>query len=164
MRGRIPLLRILLQTVADDPLELQWDTRGERRRIVVEDCVRGLDGRVALECTAPREHLVQDGPEAEQVRALIRGLTPDLLGRHVPDGAKNRALLGVRLRRGERLAGSQRHRRHQLGDAEVEDLQPSLLGDEEVLRLQVAMDDAFLVRSREALRELQGVVVRLLHR
>jgi len=156
--------RILFQAARDDPAEGHRHCGRKRRRFRVENGKAARDGRLRREGELAGEHLVQDGPEAEHVRALIRGLAPDLLGRHVPDRAEDRALLSVRLRRGERLGGSRHHRRHQLGDAEVEDLQPALLGEEEVLRLQVAMDDAFLVRGREALRELQGVAVRLMHR
>ena len=42
----------------------------------------------------------------------------------------------------------------QLGEAEVEDLGAAVGGDEDVLRLQVAVDDALLVRGRQALRDL----------
>jgi hypothetical protein len=152
------------QAATDETIQRRRDPAGERRRIVVEDRVSGLDGGVALERAATREHLVDDGPESKDVRALIRRLAPHLLGRHVADRAEDRAVLGVRLRRGQRLASSQCHRRHQLGDAEVEDLQPTLLGDEEVLGLEVAVDDALLMRSREALRELKRAAARLLHR
>ena len=43
----------------------------------------------------------------------------------------------------------------QLGDAEVEDLHAPVAREEDVLRLQIAMDDALLVRGGEALRDLQ---------
>ena len=49
----------------------------------------------------------------------------------------------------------------QLGQAEVEDLDAAVLRDEEVLGLQVPVDDAFLVRGREAMRDLRRVVDRL---
>ena len=42
----------------------------------------------------------------------------------------------------------------QLGETEVEDLHAPVGRDEDVLRLQVAMDDALLVRGREAARDL----------
>ena len=51
-----------------------------------------------------------------------------------------------------------------LRQPKVEDLDASVLRDEEVLRLQVAMDDALLVRGGEALRDLDGVVDRLARR
>ena len=46
----------------------------------------------------------------------------------------------------------------QLGEAEVEDLHPAVAGDEDVLGLQVAVDDALVVRGGEAAGDLDGVV------
>lgn len=46
----------------------------------------------------------------------------------------------------------------QLGESEIEDLEPAVFGDEEVLRLQVPMDDSFVVGCGETLRRLEGVV------
>ena len=42
----------------------------------------------------------------------------------------------------------------QLRDAEIEDLDPAVPGDEQVLRLDVAVDDAALVRGGQAARDL----------
>ena len=44
---------------------------------------------------------------------------------------------------------------NELGDAEVEQLDVPVPGDEDVLRLQVPVDDAALVRSRESLGHLR---------
>ena len=43
----------------------------------------------------------------------------------------------------------------QLRQAEVEDLDAAVAGDEDVLGLEVAVDDALLVRGRQPLRDLQ---------
>src|SRR5207302_9646538 len=85
------VLRPLRQAATDETIQRRRDLDGERRRIVVEDRVSGLDGGVALERAATREHLVDDGPESKAVGALIRGLAPNLLGRHVADRAEDRA-------------------------------------------------------------------------
>ena len=53
---------------------------------------------------------------------------------------------------------------HQLGQAEVEDLDAAVLGDEDVVRLEIAVDDALVVGRGEALGDLRGVVDRLAHR
>ena len=45
----------------------------------------------------------------------------------------------------------------QLGEAEVEDLDPAVPRDEEVLGFQVAVDDSLLVRGREPMRDLRGI-------
>ena len=52
----------------------------------------------------------------------------------------------------------------QLRETEVEELEPPVFGDKDVLGLEVAMDDAFLVRCSKAARELLRVVHRLADR
>ena len=46
----------------------------------------------------------------------------------------------------------------QLGEAEIEDLDPAISGEEQVLRLDVAVDDAVFVRRRQAARNLDRVI------
>jgi hypothetical protein len=48
----------------------------------------------------------------------------------------------------------------QLGQAEVENLDAFVLRDENILRLQITMDDPFLVRCAQPARDLQRVVQR----
>ena len=48
----------------------------------------------------------------------------------------------------------------QLGEAEVQDLHPAVVGDEDVLGLQVPVDDPLLVRGGEAVDDLERVVDR----
>ena len=52
----------------------------------------------------------------------------------------------------------------ELGQAEVEDLDAPVPADEDVLRLQVAVDDPLVVRGGEAVRDLDRVVEGLAHR
>src|SRR6185369_12313449 len=60
----------------------------------------------------------------------------------------------VRQRRGRAV------RLRQLREAEVQDLDAAVPRDEQVLRLQVAVDDALVVRGGEAVRDLHRVVRR----
>jgi len=46
-------------------------------------------------------------------------------------------------------------------EAEVEDLNPPVFGDEQILRLEIAMNDSFFVRRCQSMRDLHGVVQRL---
>ena len=80
---------------------------------------------------------------------------------HIPHGAHHGAgnrvgrpcqHVGLRFTRAPALA--------QLGQSEVEDLQPAIAGDEDVLRLQVSMDDSLFVRGRQSVRDLPRVVQR----
>ena len=157
-------LRILLEAVADDALETRRDVLvgdGKIRRILAQDRRHRVRGRVAVECALARQHLVEDRPEGEDVAAGVGGLAADLLGRHVAERAQDDAGLGAPgLRREVRPARVRALGLCQLGEAEVEDLDASVFGDEDVLGLQVAVDDALLVRGRQALGDLRRVVDR----
>jgi hypothetical protein len=48
-------------------------------------------------------------------------------------------------------------------DIDPVDIDPAVFGDEEVLRLQIAMDDALLMRGSKAASDLHSVVDRLAH-
>ncbi len=54
-----------------------------------------------------------------------------------------------------------RHRLAQLRQPEVENLHPPVVGDEHVLRLDVPVDDAFLVRGGQACRHGDPIFDRL---
>ena len=52
----------------------------------------------------------------------------------------------------------------ELGEPEIENLHAAVAGDEDVLRLQIAVDDPLLVRGGETVRDLDGVLDGLAHR
>ena len=79
--------------------------------------------------------------------AVIGRLPADLLGRHVADRAEDHARLGAAASARRRPAAAVRSRLRQLRQAEVEDLDAPVRRDEDVLRLQIAVDDA-LRRAR----------------
>ena len=119
-------------------------TCDERRRRAVEDAAQhGVDraGKRLL----IREQLVEDRADGEDVAPVIDLRTRDLLGRHVIERAEHHARL--------------RHARvGQARDAEVEDLERAFGGDDQVGRLDVAMDDAGVVRVGEAGAQLVDVL------
>ena len=106
----------------------------------------------------PREHLVEDRAEGEDVGAVVRALSANLLRRHVAERSQDDAWLGAGRNRGE--VGLTPHTRGlgELRQAEVEDLHPAVGGDEEILGLQIAVNDPLLVRGGEAVRDADGVV------
>ena len=153
MRRLVALRRFLRQAPAHHAIDLRRHLLGQLGGILVRDGVGRIDRVGPLKGGLAGEHLVKDGAEAEDVGARVGRLAPHLLGRHVPDGAHHFAgqcpRVGLRPR--------------QLGDPEVEDLEPPFVGDEEVLGLQIAVDDVVLVRRGQPARELHRVVDGLPH-
>ena len=110
---------------------------------------------------AAGRHLVQHEPEREQIGALIDA------ARRAPARAPCRPAVPI-VTPGP---GQRRHRRRlarlvvdQLGDAEVEHLHVAARGDDDVGRLQVAVDDAAGVRRVERVGELHAPLDHLLDR
>ncbi len=129
-------------------------------RILFQDRRHCLGARVALEGASPREHLVEDAPEGEDVRAVIAGLAADLFRRHVAHRAQHHTGLGRRRHRRGVCRG--RHRRTGLPrEAEVQDLHRAVGGDEDVLRLQIAVGDLPVVCGGQAAGHLRGDLQRL---
>ena len=161
--GLEPILWLLGEAAAHHRSQWLRDDVWQRCWIPVEDGVAGLHVGGARERGRPGQHLVKDGSEREHVGAPIRLLAADLLRRHV----WNRPQVGARL--GSRPAGAcgsrgGSDRGQQLRHPEVEDLQAAVLEEEEVRRLEVAMNDALLMCGREAARELQRQRQRFIRR
>ena len=120
-----PAIPVLLQAVLDDPVESRRNvpTRlRQLRRLVPEDRRHRLGARVPLERLPAREHLVEDRPEREDVRAVVDRQSPHLLGRHVARGPHDRAGLGVALARRRARLLARSDGLDPLRQAEVEDL------------------------------------------
>ena len=96
-----------------------------------------------------REHLEEQDAQGVDVAPRVDGrrLSGDLLRAHVGERAEE--LTGARLQGGELYVGVGHAR-----DAEVEDLRLALLVDEDVLGLEVAVDDPFLVRVVDGIADL----------
>ena len=94
---------------------------------------------------------------------MVGARSAHLLRGHVGDGADQIRQLRLRsLAIGSSGVGQRRTGRP--GDSEIEDLQPALARDEEVLGLDVAVDEAFLVGGGQAPGKLRSVLERLAHR
>lgn len=98
---------------------------------------------------------MENRAERKYVRTVIEGLRPNLLRRHIPRGAHDPARIGHRSA-GIRRPGSS----GKLGKAEIQDLDPTLGRDPEILRFQIAMDDVFLMGRGQPLRYLDSVIER----
>jgi hypothetical protein len=159
------LIRRLLERATHDPLNAVWNRSAdvtELRRIVLQNCCHGLSSGVAPEGPLPGHHLVEHGTEAEDVRTMIDVAATYLFRRHVADGAQHQTWFGAaNHRRHHRCrAASRLAERDRLRQAEIEDLDAGVSRDEDVLRFQVAMNDAFLMRRGQAARDLHRDVDR----
>ena len=126
----------------------QVRARLRERREPGADAPRGGGRRAGADRVRPRERLVEDEPERVEVGAPVDRLPRGLLGRHVGERADDVARPRQRVLAGE------------LGDAEVGQLRRAAararhVGDDHVLRLDVAVDDAALVGVGERVGERQ---------
>src|SRR5437016_1819465 len=103
------------------------------------------------------KYLVDNGPEGEDVRAMVDSLATNLLRRHIAGRAHDHAGIGSRgLSR--RVAVAVLLGLHQLRETKVENLDAAVFGDEEVLRLEIAVNDALVVRGGQSMGDLDAVV------
>ena len=144
--------RILLQRVAHDAIQ--------RRRQIAAELVEPIGARVAhhqqhVEIRRRRveppahQHLGQHDADREQIAAPVEHAAGHLLGRHVAVLALERAGLGLRLAL------------LRVRDAEVAQLHVAALGNEDVRRRDVAVDD--LHRAPFHVARVVRVVQRLEH-
>lgn len=157
------MIGLFLQAVPDDTLQSRANL-GSRlnqlRRFLVQNGAHGVRGRIAAEGTLSREHFVQDAAESKKIGAAVDLLSPDLLGRHISDRSHH-----LPFRRVAHFRGAFRHglgfRLQQLGQAEIQDLNRPILGQEQVFRFQVPVNDASLMGDRQSAGNLQGQLDRL---
>ena len=112
-------------------------------RIVVDDRMKRIDRVFAHESALSGQQLEENRAEREQIRPRIDRITLDLLGSQIAGGAEDYP--GKR-----RETAGQCGILRELRDAEVEDLRRAGFGQEDVLRLEIAMDQPARVRSHQA--------------
>ena len=155
---RVAHRRVLRQQLGDDRLERPrhvGDELVERRRVVVHLPVGDAHRVVAGERRTPGDHLVHHDAERVEVAARVGLGALGLLRREVRRRAHHRAGLGE-VRLGRRVEGP--------GDAEVGDLHRAVRADEDVRRLDVAVDEPGGVGEAEGGGDLAGDLGRLLRR
>ena len=150
----IPFVPVLLEAPGDDRAERRRDRRRQGRRLIPHDAGAQLEPRRGVERERAGGHLVKHHPEGPDVAPGVGGLAAKDLGRGVMHRSDERPRLRERApRRGAFLRAGVGH---ELGQAEVEDLDPRR-GDHDVGALQVAMDDALLVGVLESRGDLETV-------
>ena len=101
---------------------------------------------------------VDHAPKREHVGAVVDRQPACLLGRHVAHRPHHQARRGIRGRRG--IVGGRRG----AGQSEIEHLDVPVARHDDVCRLQVAMDDAAVVRGGESPGDLRAVLDRFANR
>ena len=134
------------------------------RRGAAEDALEHHRLGHARERRRAGRHLVEDDAEREQIAAAVDLEAPRLLRRHVVDGAQRRTggrelIGGPRLGRDRPASGL-----GQLRHAEVQHLHFTAPGDEQVRRLEVAVDDALAMRGVERVGDVLAVAQHLVQR
>ena len=154
-RVRVALAQVLVRHPVEDRRQARGDlgaALGDVGQVLADVLHRHGDLVLAVEGDVAREHLVEHDAERVDVRLAVDVVAERLLGRDVVRGAEHAAL------------GGQAAVVHRAGDAEVGDLGRALLVDEDVLRLDVAVDDAAPVRGAERAGDLDRVGDRLVDR
>ena len=147
---------VLGQAAHNDALEPLRDARViHRGRIgfVLDVLHRDRHRGVTVEGRAPGQHLIEDDPQRVDIRRRRNDLALRLFG-------------GIVLHRAKRHAGCREPLRLDVlvhaGDAEVGQLDQPRLVEHDVLRLDVAMDDALAVRGsqpeRHVMRDSDGAI------
>ena len=155
--------RIFGQTPIDDGLNRRRHVGPQRPdwwRLVAQDRRNDPEVRVAGERPSACQHLVEHSAQRKNVGPRVNRPAFGLLRRHVRRRPHDQA----------RTRGVCRHRVliwrafEELGQPEVEHLGASVRGDDDVGRLDVAMDDAARVRGLERRRDLRAEIEGLGHR
>ena len=111
---------------------------------------------IAAKRALARNHFVQDRAEAEQIRAVVNCFSAELFRRHIAERAKDHPSFGLdRLGRQRSIVGLDRQ--GQFGQAEIENLHAAISCKENIVRLQIAVNDALLMRCSQAGCYLKGV-------
>ena len=107
----------------------------------------------------PAQHLVEHAAEREDVRASVDAVARHLLRRHVAERPEDDVRSGARERR--TVAVERRELEPAQGQPEIQDLDGAIVGQEHVLGLEVAMDDAARVRRGQTLGDRRANVHRI---
>ena len=144
---------VSLQALFDDPLQFVGNVGIELNRrygSVLHDGKKQDTCGIALKRHFAGRHLVERHSKREQVEARIHWLTECLFGRHVRHRPEGPAADGSR--RGSSDLGVTGN--VDLGQSEVEDLDPARRGHEDVGRLDVAMNHLLCMRRFESVEHL----------
>ena len=121
-------------------------------RLAADDRGNGVRRCRPAKHRLPREQLEQHAAKGPDVGPFVAQLTARLLGTHVGGCAHHDA--GGRLRRPVDVAANLSRQLERLRQSKIQDLDDAARRDLDVGRLQIAMDDALLVRGFERFGDL----------
>ena len=147
--------RPFLETAADDGPQTEGQGIFEGRRVVAERRRDIVGGGPAGKRASTREHLVEHTAEGEDIGAGVDWVAAQLLGRHVAHGAEEGAGGGVAGEGGGFVLVGDLGL-EDLGEPEVEDLDPVVGGEEDVVGLEIAVDDVAAVGGGETVGDPQA--------
>ena len=102
--------------------------------VLLQNRTHRLHGSIAIERALAGKHFVKNRAETEEIGAVVGALSLHLLGRHVADRSHYHARLSLR-GQGRGIVQDCTFGVGEFGQAEVENLNASVAGDENVLRL-----------------------------
>jgi hypothetical protein len=143
--------------MAEDAVQTAGQAGVDLRRragVVLEDRGDRRGGALAAEREPARGPFEEHDPEGEDVRAMVEGLAPELLGGHIGDRPdETRVEGGRRVVVHDDFLGDGGE---DAGQAEVEDLERSRRVDHDVPGFEVAVDDAAGVGGGDGVGQGQG--------
>src|SRR6185295_8938693 len=107
-----------------------------------------------------RKHLVKNCAERKNIRALIDNSTLQLFRRHVTNRTHHHTRIGINASCRYFCLRLMTVQLRELRQTEIENLQATVVGNENIFRFQIAMDDSLLVCRRKPIRKLRRIIDR----
>ena len=160
--GLITEVPVFFQRTIENALQLrrQIGIQLQRRhRLPIQDALENNRRGVAVEGLLAGGHLIERRSKRKQVGAAVEFLAPGLLRRHIGDGAQGAARTGE-VARGLVAVGRDTWVAAvvELRQPKIQQLRLAVFGDEDIRRLDVAMDDALGMRRIERVGNLNSQV------
>ncbi len=158
--ARVAPARFLDEAPRDDAAQACRDPRRRRRGRVAQDGRHQLGMRRGSKWQGPSRHFVEHDAERPEIAASVAGLAFQGLRSHVSERAGHHRMIGGRRPR-LRVAFEQfRWLPHR--QAEIQHLDRPVGRDQDVVRLQIAVNDAAVVSVRQRVGNLDAVADRRL--